>query len=105
VKAIAKEAGQFILAVGNLSIVNEADLKRLRAMLERQKSEIEQLGKFKDECGGLQSFITQLTNKITSLEKEVAANKNIAGLVLIQLKKLFSSSLSKFQNLTLTSQV
>ena len=37
-KAIAKEARQFILAVENLSIVNEADLKSLKAMLENQKS-------------------------------------------------------------------
>ena len=37
-KAIAKEARQFILAVENLLIVNEADLKSLRAMLENQKS-------------------------------------------------------------------
>ncbi len=52
VKAIAKEARQFIQTVENLAVVNEADLRGLRAMLERQKSEIEQLGKFKDECGG-----------------------------------------------------
>jgi hypothetical protein len=33
--------------------------------------------------------IIQLTNKITSLEKEVAANNHIAGLVLIEVKALF----------------
>jgi hypothetical protein len=49
--------------------------------------------------------ITQLKNEIASLEKKVAANNAIAELVLIQVKALFTSSLSKIQNLPLTSQV
>ena len=95
-----------MVGLENLMLVNQTDLQNLKTMLERQNSEIEQLGKFKDECSGpFQSAITQLSNKITSLEKEVAANNNLAGLVLIEVKALFASSLSKIQNLTLTSQV
>ncbi len=40
-KAILKEARQFILAVEELSVAKEGDLMSLKAMLERQKGEIE----------------------------------------------------------------
>jgi hypothetical protein len=51
-----------------LSIVNEADLKGLRSWLERQKGEIDALGKFKEECGGaFHAVIMQLNKKISVL--------------------------------------
>jgi hypothetical protein len=61
----------------------------LRAMLERQKGEIEQLGNFKQDCSGpIYSVITQLSDKIIYLEKEVAANSKIADLVLNDVRSL-----------------
>ncbi len=51
---------------------------------------MEQLGKFKDDCGGpLESVITQLNNKITSLEKQVAVRNKSSELVLTEVKALF----------------
>ena len=79
-----------------MSIVNEADLKGLRSLLERQKGEIDALGKFKEECGGaFNAVITQLNKKISVLSEEVAANQRIADMVLIEVKALFASSLAR----------
>jgi hypothetical protein len=41
-----------MLAVEESSVAKEGDLMSLRAMLERQKGEIEQLGNFKQDCSG-----------------------------------------------------
>ena len=53
-----------------MMIANQSDLKNLNDTLERVKREIEQLGKFKDECGAhLFAFVSQVKRKMTALEK------------------------------------
>ncbi len=59
-----------MVGLENLMLVNQTDLQNLKTMLERQNSEIEQLGKFKDECSApLFTFVTQVRRKMTALEK------------------------------------
>ncbi len=67
-------------------------------MLERQNSEIEWLGKFKDERGSdLFTFVSKLRRKMTTLEKQIAENNQIADTVLIQIKTLFNNVLVGMQ--------
>ena len=59
-----------MVGLENLMLVNQTDLQNLKTMLERQNSEIERLGKFKDECGSdLFAFVSKVRRKMTTLEK------------------------------------
>jgi len=60
-RALAKEARTFVMGIENFQVINRADLKGLKAMLDSNKIYIASLGRFKDSCGvTFLSLITQL---------------------------------------------
>ncbi len=60
-KQIAKESKHFVVGLENLMVVNRQDLKDLNEMLKNTNSQIDKMGKFKDELNSeLFGFVSKI---------------------------------------------
>ena len=61
------------------------------------QEQIELLGRFKGTCESpLKETVKVFSVQIAALEKELADNKALVGLILIEIKAIFAKSLAKF---------
>ena len=92
-----QQCADFIDALKNYEIVQESDIAKLSGFRANNLEQIELLGKYKDSCENpLKEAVKVFSVKIAALEKELADNKALVGLILIEIKATFAKSLAKF---------
>lgn len=95
-QTIAQECDNYITAVSNLEIVQEADIAQLVVLRDIELQQIERLAKFKPEGEGVfKESLKFLTTKISQLEIQLEGNKKLASLILIEIKVVFANALAK----------